>query len=168
VKKVTVVTTLDTDVESFWKLFLGREFNQKLYIEGLGFKSYEILEMSDTHRRTKGVPKMKLPGPVAKLLGDSFGYEENGTLDKATNVYRWKMTPNTMTDKLFTSGVVTIESLGEGKVRRTSEATIEAKVFGVGGLLEGTAEGELRTSWGREQEFMSRWLREHGAGGDGK
>ena len=162
-KKLSVVTTLDTTVAGFWKLFLSKEFNQKLYIEGLGFKSYEILEMSETHRRTKGVPKMKLPGPVAKLLGDSFGYEENGTLDLTTNVFRWKMTPNTLTDKLFTSGVVTLEALGDNKVRRTSEATIEAKVFGVGGLLEGTAEAEIRTSWGKEADFMNRWIREHAA-----
>jgi hypothetical protein len=160
-KKVTVTTTMDCDADGFWKLFFDREFNTKLYTEGLGFKSYDIIEMTETSRRTKGVPKMKLPGPVAKLLGDSFGYEENGTLDKASGIYRWKMTPNTMTDKLFTTGSVKIESLGDGKVRRTSEATIEAKMFGVGGLLEGTAEGEMRTSWDKENAFMSRWIREH-------
>jgi hypothetical protein len=162
-KKVTVTTMMDCDVDGFWKLFFDREFNTQLYTVGLDFNSYEIVEMSDSHRRTKGVPKMKLPGPVAKLLGDSFGYEENGTLDKATNLYRWKMTPNTMTDKLFTSGSVKIESAGEGKVRRISEASIEAKMFGVGGLLEGTAEGEMRASWEKENVFMNRWLREHAA-----
>jgi hypothetical protein len=159
-KKVSVITTMDCDADGFWKLFFDREFNQKLYKEGLGFKSYDILDMTETSRRTKGVPAMKLPGPVAKLLGDSFGYEENGTLDKASGIYRWKMTPNTMVDKLFTSGSVKIESAGEGKVKRTSEASIEAKMFGVGGLLEGTAESEMRASWEKETAFMSRWIRE--------
>jgi hypothetical protein len=160
VKRVTVTTTIDCDVDTFWKTFFDRDFNQKLYSEGLGFKRFEIVEMSDSGRRVKGVPKVNAPGPVAKLLGDSFGYEEAGTLDKASNTYRWKMTPNTMGDKLFTSGSVKIEPAGDGKVRRTSEATIEAKVFGLGGVLESTAEGEIRQSFEREAAFMNRWFSE--------
>ncbi len=160
-KKVSVVATLDCDIEGFWKLFFDREFNQKLYKDGLGFKSFEIVDVSDSGRRFKGVPTMKVPGPVAKLLGDSFGYEENGTLDKAANIYRWKMTPNTMVDKLFTTGSVKVEPAGEGKVKRTSEAQIEAKIFGVGGLLEGTAEGEMRTSFEKEAVYMAKWIKDH-------
>jgi Protein of unknown function (DUF2505) len=160
VKTVTVTTTIDCDVDTFWKMFFDREFNTKLYNEGLGFKSFEFIESSDSHRKMKGVPKMNAPGPVAKLLGDSFGYEENGNLDKKTNTYRWKMTPNTMGDKLFTSGYVKVEAAGEGKVKRTSEASIEAKIFGVGGLLESTAEKEIRQSFDKEAAYMNRYLRD--------
>jgi hypothetical protein len=160
VKKVTVITTIDCDVDTFWKTFFDRDFNKKLYSEGLGFKAFEFVEASDSHRKLKGTPKMNAPGPVAKLLGDSFGYEENGTLDKATNTYRWKMTPNTMGDKLFTSGSVKIEAAGDGKVKRTSEASIEAKIFGLGGVLEGTAEKEIRESFEKEARFMNRWFQE--------
>jgi Protein of unknown function (DUF2505) len=158
-KNISLTHVVDCDIDTFWSVFLDAEYNKKLYLEGLGFKSFEPIELTATSRRMKGVPKMNVPGAVAKLLGDSFGYEENGTLDKATNTYTWKMTPNTMVDKLFTKGSVKIEAAGEGKVRRTSSVSIEAKMFGVGGLLESTAEGEMRASMEKEAAFMNRWVK---------
>src|SRR5688572_26573791 len=128
-RKLNATHVIDCDVETFWKVFFDADYTKKLYTEGLAFKQFEILEQSETKRRMRGVPKMNVPGPVAKLLGDSFGYEEQGTFDKASNTYSWKMIPNTMTDKLFTSGTVKIEPAGDGKVRRVSDASIEAKVF---------------------------------------
>jgi len=159
-KKISSTQTFDCDADTFWKMFFDREYNKKLYLEGLGFKQFEILEVTDTGRKSRGVPKMTLPGPIAKLLGDSFGYDEIGTFDKANNLFKWKMVPNTMKDKLFTEGAVKIESAGEGKVKRTNTAQIEAKVFGVGGMLEGTAEKEMTASWEKEAVFTRNWLKE--------
>ena len=51
-----------------------------------------------------------------------------------------------------------IEPAGDGKVRRVSDASIEAKVFGLGGVLEGTAEKEVRDGWDKEAVFMNRWV----------
>lgn len=159
-RKATASHVIECDADTFWKVFFDREYNEKLYKEGLSFKQYEILEQTETKRRMRGVPKMNVPGPVAKLLGDSFGYEEQGSFDKGSNTFSWKMIPNTMTDKLNTSGFTKIEPAGEGKVRRISEANIEAKVFGLGGVLESTAEKEVRDAWDKEAVFMNRWLKE--------
>lgn len=157
-KKLTATHVIDCDVETYWKVFFDAEYNKKLYLEGLSFKQFEILEQSETKRRMRGVPKMNLPGPVAKLLGDSFGYEEQGSFEKDANTFRWKMLPNTMADKLSTSGFTRVEATSDGKTKRYNEASIEAKVFGVGGLLEGTAEKEVRDSWEKEAVFMNRWV----------
>ncbi len=159
-RKLSVTHVLDCDVATFWKTFFDDEYNQRLYKDGLSFKSFEILERSEGKRRMRGVPKLNAPAPVAKLLGDSFGYEEQGSFDEAASLYRWKMIPNTLTDKLTTQGTVKVEASGEGKVRRVSEASIEAKVFGLGGILESTAEKEIRDGWEKEAAFMNRWLRE--------
>ena len=109
----------------------------------------------------KRVEKYSLK-PVAerleKLLGDSFAYEEQGTFDKAQNVFHWKMIPSTLKDKLFTSGTVRLEPAGEGKVKRTDSVSIEAKVFAVGGLIEQSAEKEMRAGWEKERKFLERWL----------
>ncbi len=157
-KKVTMTHALDCDVEKFWSLFLDPEYNKKLYLEGLGFKAFDVLEMTKDRRHLRGVPKMNVPGALAKLLGDSFGYEDRGSLDAATNTFRWKMTPNTLGDKLFTEGTVRVEPAGDGKIRRVSEATIEAKVFGLGGMLEATTEKEIREGIEKEVRYMQRWL----------
>jgi hypothetical protein len=152
--------TLACDPDTFWKVFLDPAYTKKLYLEELGFKELEIQEQTETKRRLRGVPKLNMPGPVMKLLGDRFGFVEDGTFDRAKNEWRWKLTTNTMSDKLFTSGIVRIEPLDGGRCRRNDEVKLEAKVFGIGGLIESSTEKELQNAWKREYAFLDRWLRE--------
>jgi hypothetical protein len=149
---------LACDAEAFWKIFLDEAYTRTLLMEELSFKKLELLELSDNSRRQRVVPKMNMPAAVARLLGDSFGYEEKGTLDRAKNEWRWELIPNTMQGKLFTSGSIRIEPIGDGKCRRTDAASIEAKVFGVGKLIEQAAEKEVLAAWSVEERFFKRWL----------
>ncbi len=150
----------------FWELFLDKEFNEKLYREGLAFPEWVVLDQSETDtevkRTTKGRPKLKnIPGPVAKILGDSFGYTEHGSMDKKAKVWKWKLTPTVMADKIRQEGSLRIEAVGDTKVRRIVEMVVEAKVFGIGGMLESTAEKQLRDGWEDSSVFMNRWLETH-------
>ena len=54
-----------------------------------------------------------------------------------------------------------IEKIGDDKVRRIVELVIEAKVFGIGGMLESTTEKQLRDGWDDSAVFMNKWLAEH-------
>ncbi len=146
------------DSDTFWKAFFDEAYGRALYLGELSFRSFAVLEQTPTTRKMRITPKMNLPGPVEKLLGDSFAYEEQGTFDKAQNVFHWKMIPSTLKDKLFTSGTVRLEPAGEGKVKRTDSVSIEAKVFAVGGLIEQSAEKEMRAGWEKERKFLERWL----------
>lgn len=157
-------TEYECDVETFWKVFLSEDYTKKLYLDELEFKSLEILSSSETGRRMRVVPKMNMPKPVMKVLGDSFGYEEEATLDRDKNLWEWKIIPNTMANKLFTRGSIRIEAAGEGKCRRTDECTMEAKVFGVGGLIESSTEKEIRSAWDREAVFLKKYLAEQASG----
>ncbi len=162
--KFTVTHTINCDAETFWKTFFDKDFNEKLYKGFLGFPDFETVEVREEEktifRKAKGKPKMEVPGVVAKLIGDNFRYSEEGTLDRASGKFKWKMTPSTMADKLFTSGTVWIEPAGDGKVKRFSEMNVEAKVFGVGGVLESSAEKQLRDGWDKSATFMNKYLAE--------
>lgn len=161
-RKASSSTTFDCDVETFWKTFLSEEYNRKFYIDELGFRAFEILSQSDTARRLRIVPKLDMPKPVMKILGDSFGYEEEGRLDVDKNEWHWKMIPNTMREKLKTEGLVRVEPAGEGKCRRTDEVSMEAKIFGIGGLIESSTEKEIRSAWAKEAAFFKRYIAENG------
>ena len=41
-------------------------------------------------------------------------------------------------------GVIRAEPIGDNKIRRISETEIEAKIFGVGGLMESSFEKQMR------------------------
>jgi Protein of unknown function (DUF2505) len=160
--KITLTHEINCDVETFWKTFFDKTFNEKLYLGALGFPEYKTLEQTETdttiHRKVTGQPKMDVPGPVAKLLGSNFRYTEEGTFDKAKKLWVWKMTPSALAGKLTNEGTVRVEPVGENKVRRIAEITIEAKVFGVGGLIESSAEKQFRDGWDRSAVFMNKYL----------
>ncbi|KYF87947.1 DUF2505 domain-containing protein [Sorangium sp. So ce296] len=160
--KFTITNEINCNVDTFWKLFLDKTFNEELYRKELGFPEYTITEQVETEteiiRRSAGKPKMNLPGPVEKLLGSGFRYTEEGKLNKATKVWTFKLTPSTLADKMRNEGVVRVEAIGDNKVRRIAEIFIEAKVFGVGGLLESSAEKELRQGWEESAVFMNKWI----------
>jgi Protein of unknown function (DUF2505) len=162
-RRITVVQEIATDVDNHWKVFFDDEFEMKQALEGLGFASYEIVEVrrepERIYRKTKGQPKLELPAVVAKALGPRFGYTEEGTFDKATGVWRSRLTPNILTDRLSSDAVVRCEPAGEGRCRRICELSVEAKVFGIGSLIETALEKDLRSGWERSATFLNAWLK---------
>ncbi|MDI3282984.1 DUF2505 domain-containing protein [Polyangium sp. 15x6] len=163
--KFTITNEINCNEETFWKIFFDKEFNEKLYRDHLGFPEFIITEQRDSDteiiRKVAGQPRMEMPGPVAKLLGSGFRYTEEGRLDKKTKVWSWKMTPSTLADKLRNEGTMRIEPIGDNKVRRIADLIIEAKVFGVGGLIESSAEKQLREGWNGSAVFMNEWIKTH-------
>jgi uncharacterized protein DUF2505 len=151
---------LACDPETFWKTFLDSEYTKKFHLEELGFTEYEILEQTDSMRKVRVVPKLNMPGPVMKLLGDRFGYVQEGTLDRNKSEFRWRMIPSTMADKLIVHGVVRIQLRDGGLCRRVDDVTLDAKVFGIGGLIESSTEKQLHDTWKKEHAFLDRWLRD--------
>lgn len=162
----TMTHEIDVSVDTFWKIFFDNEFNETLFLKELHFPKWKLVDHKETEdtivRHVEGVPKMDAPGPVAKALGSSFGYSEEGTYDKKTRTFRFKMKTTTMTDKLRNEGTVRVEPLGDNRCRRVVEIVAEAKVFGIGGLIEGSLEKSFRTGWGRSAEYIVTWARQKG------
>jgi hypothetical protein len=163
--KFTVTHEIHCNADTFWKVFLDKEFNEKLYTTALGFPDFKVTDQTETEtsvtRKVSAQPKMEVPGPVQKLIGPGFRYTEEGSMSKTERVWRWKMVPSTLADKLFTSGIIRIEPIGTDKVRRIADMNVEAKIFAVGGLIESTTEKQMREGWDKSAAFMNKWLAEH-------
>jgi hypothetical protein len=164
--KFTVRHEINCNEETFWKVFFDKEFNEKLYKGELTFPEFKILDQTDsdseTVRKVAGTPKMNVPGPVAKVLGSNFSYKEEGRLDKKSKVWSWKMIPGNMADKLRNEGTMRIEKIGDDRVRRIADLVIEAKVnMLINGLIESSAEKQLREGWDQSAIFMNNWLKTH-------
>jgi len=158
----TLTHDIRCSAQKFWDLFFDREYNDKLYLGALGFPEFKLLEQRETEtgfvRKAAGQPNMDMPAPIAKLLGSGFRYVEEGTYDKAKGVYRWKMTPSSLADKMRNEGVLRVEPISDDRCKRIVELTIEAKIFGVGGLLEKTAEKSMRDGWEKSAVFLNDWV----------
>jgi len=146
--------------EEFFKTFFDKEFNRKLYREYLAFPEFDVLDFEENEksirRKVRALPKLEMPGAVAKVLGGSFRYTEEGTFDRATKIWKWKTTPSLMSEKIKNEGTMRVEKIGDDKVRRIADIVLEAKVFGIGGMLEGTFEKAIRSGWEKSAEFMNK------------
>ena len=162
--KFTVTHEIRCNADTFWKVFVDKDFNVRLYTQALGFPDFKITEQVDdgttVTRKVSAQPKMEIPGPLQKLIGAGFRYTEQGSMKHAEGIWRWKMTPSTLADKLFTSGTVRVEPIGDSKVRRIAEMNVEAKIFGLGGMIESTTEKQMRDGWDKSGTFMNKFLEE--------
>ncbi|MEM9697052.1 MAG: DUF2505 family protein [Myxococcota bacterium] len=166
-KKITLTHEIDCSEERFWDVFFDEGFNTSLFREHLGFPSFETVELSKddggaVKRTIKAVPKMDVPKPLKKIFGDSIGYQESGTFDPSTKTWSWKLQTHTMPDKLRTEGTVRCEKISDTKVRRVAIIELEAKVFGVGGLIESTTETQMRKGWDDSAAYMNQWVKKNG------
>lgn len=160
----TMKHELDCDCDRFWKLFFDREFNEALF-KALAFPEWKLIDSKETDteivRTVKATPKMEAPAAVAKLLGSSFGYDEVGRFDKASKTLKFVIRPNVLTDKLRNEGTVTCEPRGEGKSTRVVTILAEAKVFGLGGMIESSFEKSFQVGWKKSAEFINAWVKDH-------
>ncbi len=158
---------INCSVDHFWKVFFDKEFNSTLFLQELGFPEFEVLKHEESEssiqRTVRGMPKMDMPKPVMKLLGDGFSYEESGTFDRSSGVWKWTMTPARLAGKLRNEGTVTCEAIGDDKCRRIAVIEIEAKIFGVGGLIESSSVKQMTDGWNRSANYMNRWVKDHPA-----
>ncbi len=155
----------DCAEEKFWELFFDDAFNERLFRQGLQFPVYEQLSYEETEteirRLTHVVPKVgQLPAALKKLVGEQVGYRERGLFDKRTRRFAIDIIADRAPDRLTVRGVLRCEPGDDGKCRRVFDATVEARVFGVGGLLEKRIIDDLRASYDGTAEYANRYLKE--------
>jgi len=165
--KASYSHTFNTDADTFWnKIFLDAAYNKALYLEGLKFPEYEVLEERDTGssvvRRVRIVPKQDAPAAIQKLAGGRVAYTEEGTFDKNAKRYRFKVVTASMADKIQTSGEIRVEPAGEKKIRRIIDMTFEVKIFGVGGMVESFIGKSMSESYDAAATFTNKWIAEKG------
>src|SRR3954470_16370248 len=97
--EITLRHEVHTDEDTYWpKIVFSEPFNKEMYEQHMKFPGWTLLDSKDddqkTYRKVRVEPKVgNLPGPVKKVLGDKLTYVEEGTFDKKTKKYVFKVTP---------------------------------------------------------------------------
>lgn len=166
--RYTIKHTIETDVDTFWNtLFFDAEFNRALFVEGLHFTHYQVLEETRepsgvVRKRVEATPKIELPAPARKIFGDTAGYTEVGRYDPAAKKYFVEVIPKVAADKIKTTTEIWAEARGDKRCERLVLVENNVKVFGLGGLLEGFIEQQTRDTYAKAAEFTNRWIRDKG------
>lgn len=162
-----IAHTFPCSVDDFWKVFFSEEYSKELFLGRLRFESFEILSFEETdkeiRRKLHAVPRVgDLPGPLKKVAKDGVGYTEHGVFDKATKRFKITVVPSSMPDRMNITGESYCEPRGEKSCERIYLAVVEARIFGVGGILEARIIGDLVKSYDKSAEFTRNWILERG------
>ena len=148
--------------ERFWELYLDPAWIVRMLTEGLGYTGCRVLRNEETptglSRDLVMTPRLNLPGPVAKVIGPSTTITEEGRFDRTTRTWSWKHRLSTMADKFLIGGSMRVAPNGAGQITRQSEVTLECKIFGIGGLVENAAAGDIRSGFAAGADFINRYL----------
>ena len=166
--EVTLRHEINTDEDTYWaKCVFDADFNKKLYIDALKFPQWKLLDSKDDDAKIwrkvqVDPPTGDMPAAVKKVIGDRLSYVEEGTWDRRTKRYSFKVTPSTMAEKTKVAGEMWTEKLGERKIVRITKINVEVKVFMVGGLVEDRIIADLRSSYDKGTVFTNQYIAEHG------
>ena len=158
---------IDTCVDTFWeRLFFDEEFNRRLYLEGLGFKSYEVLSQegdpsSGIQRTIEAESTIDAPAIVRKILG-STNYREEGVFDAAKRRWVTTIVPKKMRGRITIGGEMWAEPVGPFQCRRIYQSTVSVRIAGVGKAIARFIERSTEREQTRAARFFNQFIREKG------
>jgi len=149
---------LDCSVDEFWKhVFMGEDFNRFFY-DRLGF-GYELEAWTPESgfRRAKIWPSADLPAPLRALLGDRISFVEEGTYDAEAGRYAFRAIPSAAAERIEVRGCVTVEPISEHQCERRVEIELDARVPGLGGMIERYLETSTREQYDKNAALIGEY-----------
>ena len=164
-REFSLVHEMDATVDGYWRTFFDPTY-EKAVVAALAYREYTAVERAETdtemRQKTRAVPRLDVAAALGKLIGASFGYVEDGVFDKATKIWRTHTIPDAFNGRMPFDTVMRVEpGRTASSCRRTLEFRIDARVRGIGGMLESSLEKNLRAGWGESTTFMNDWMRKH-------
>lgn len=150
-------------VDRFWDdLFFDETFTAGLYRDGLGFDGYDLISETidpngNRQRTIKVFPRLDMPGPVKRLLGNRFYYLETGRYDAARKRWVADMSIPKVGTRLSLRTTMWLESRGDEESDRYAEIEVNVKVFGLKKIFERFAEKSLREGYVNATRFTNEY-----------
>ncbi len=165
-ERVRVEHDFECSENGFWETFLNADYNREMFQSHMKFPRWDLIRCEEEKGGISRVVEVEpyvaeLPGPIKKVLGDTIRYREEGHLDRTKNCYELRVIPSRLADKILVSGRQFTEPLPGGRCRRIFEATVEVKVFGIGGMIERNIAGDLRKSYDIGARFTQNYMSRH-------
>ncbi|EDM78949.1 SsrA-binding protein [Plesiocystis pacifica SIR-1] len=158
----TLVHEINCTPERMWELFFDDQYNIDQYVGSLGFTKCEILDKQDDgevlRRRMECIPKIDMPRAIQKVVGDRTGYIESGEWTRSTGEWRWSLNLFAFGEKLRVGGTMRLEPLPGGRCKRVTPFEVEAKVFGIGKIVEKTSADNIVKGWNDSAAFANQYV----------
>jgi hypothetical protein len=161
------VHEFDTDVKTYWKIFLSPDFNKDMFAE-LKMKDYVVKEQTDDGKHYHRVQSLEPTTPIPAFLQSvvkSTGYTEIDDLDWATNIMKVKIETAMFKDKFHMAGDYSVQPLGDGKrVRREFRGEVKVSIMLIGGKIEKYMMEQMRDSYEVAARVTRKWIEKEKTG----
>ena len=152
-------------VADYWdRVFLTEAYQERLHVEGLGFRSYCSIEHREDSRgcvhrviEVAGVPG--LPGVLQRLIPGG-GYVEKGRLVRAQDAWDFVIEPGGVGGRISIRGNVNLQPIGPERCRRTGEVRIEVRLPGLARQLSRSLTGLTELNQQRSAAFTHQFIEE--------
>jgi len=144
-------------LDAFAEVYFSEDVNAKA-ATALKLKERTLVDKIDNDdgtvtRRVKMAPAVDLPKAVHKLIGGApIEYFEVSTYDPKTHKSKY-VVESAADEVLQVQGVISFIADGTG-VRRRIDGTVDAKVFGLGGIIEKFIDKEVNKSYAKVAEII--------------
>jgi len=151
-------------VDQFWSVvFFEPEFNDYLHSAGLGFKGYEITSESvhpdgSRIRSLTAYPSTPIPRPLQRVLGRSISYIEQGEFDPIRRCWITDVTVPSLGKRLSLKSEMSFRDTGPDQCQRTVVFNIEARILGLGRMIEKFIESALRENYEAARVATNQWI----------
>ncbi|MDY0004766.1 MAG: DUF2505 family protein [Polyangia bacterium] len=123
---------------------------------GVSFSAKEVKrEAPEWTMRAELVEKLNAPAPVRKLFGEINRLEEESRWAVGGDLIQVVVRPDRMRDKLSIQMLYRLEGLADGTCKVTLDMEIQARVFGVGGLIEKMAAKEMPEAFSKDAAYFN-------------
>lgn len=162
--------TFNCSEETFWsKIFFDPAYNSSLFSKRLKFSHWQETKREESPDKIVRVieaspPMGDVPAALKSLVGDGVRYEERGVFERASKRYTVDVVPNRLADKIQVRIQITTQAAGPDRVIRRVNGTVQAKIFGVGGILEKKLIADLEKSYSKSAEFTNQWIADNSLG----
>lgn len=159
--RFTVRHALCCSPEEFWEhIHHDPSFHRALNADYLGHR-YEVLESDRATGvyRARTWPQYDVPATIRKFLDEKASFTEEGVLDFEKMQYDFRIVPSVYVDKLSTEGHMRAEAARDGECDRVVDFVVEARVLGLGRLVEAFLEKSTRDSFDQSAVYVNEYLR---------
>jgi hypothetical protein len=154
--------------ETFWgEVFFEEDYNRRLFLDWLHFTRWCEVSREQRHglmhRVVAATPPMgDLPKPIQSLFGDETGFKEHGVFDPARRSYKAQVVPNRLSDRISIQIELSTEATSPQQCKRIAQATVGARIFGLGGMLEKKMIADVADSFEQTAEFTKSYIDQKG------
>jgi hypothetical protein len=151
----------EADPDQFWRIFTDGSYHDEWY-RSVGVRRTELSREPQDGRLVvvaRYGSERQLPSFVRALLGGrELGYVETTTFDGARRRVEQKVEPTLLADRVRFSGVITIEAIAPGRVRRAYAGAITVDAPLVGRKIEQSTIKEMQRTHAEAAKVTQKWL----------